>query len=668
MIVWEMKPWIAVLCMCLGLHTQTSHAQILTNTQAEAKQEQEGSQTGIQGLQISQFPGECSPDLMTYDVSLVISGGSGNYSVDAAGYVVVDESESFLIENIPVWASNVTVYIEDLEEADSATEYIVIAPECECPDIPTPIVEDVEYCQGDQIPMLSVLTPTSLGFTYQWFADWSGPQIASGDSFQPPAPGHYILYQVEDDNGCMSMHAEVSVTEIPALQITQTAIECANDLTTYSTTLEISGGSGDYAVLGTSSSVVSTGDSFLLPDIPVGEDIIVYVEDTNDSVCTTEFLIQSPNCDCPDIPMPLVSGVDYCEGDAIPELATSSPAGYTCLWYDEAGFLLAQGDAFQALSPGTFMAVLEEDVNGCNSAAVQVIISEIPFIQITQTSAICSEDLTTYTAEVTFTGGTGVSTIIDAGPFNVTDEGGDIFTLQGLPLQSSTPIVVTVYDLDCSSSIELFAPDCDCLDPGNCDDEDCSNGLEQWDADSCECVSGPAPVDPGCNDGDCDNGIEIWDGCECVIDPDPNDTVCDDGICSNGVETWNGCECETIPSIPGCTNSAAANYDPEANCNDGSCVMVANEPTDIRMPNAFSPNGDGINDLFRPLSSLDFVDADLLVFDRYGHKIFEGPCSEGWDGRSAGKAVATGQYQYIIHYSDKAGARKFKAGSLTLLR
>jgi len=130
-------------------------------------------------------------------------------------------------------------------------------------------------------------------------------------------------------------------------------------------------------------------------------------------------------------------------------------------------------------------------------------------------------------------------------------------------------------DANCDDSSCTFA----CPDPGTCDDGDCANGIETWDADNCECVAGTAPVDPGCDDGDCTNGVETWDGCECVAGTAP--TPCeDDGDCSNGFETWNAttCECDTEAPVLGCTNDTATNFDPAATCDDDSCDFACPDP------------------------------------------------------------------------------------------
>jgi len=62
------------------------------------------------------------------------------------------------------------------------------------------------------------------------------------------------------------------------------------------------------------------------------------------------------------------------------------------------------------------------------------------------------------------------------------------------------------------------------------------------------------------------------------------------------------------------------------------------------IPNAFTPDGDGINDLFAK-------GLDLTIINRWGQSLFEG--KDGWDGKHDGKLVAPGTYFYVIKLYDK---------------
>jgi gliding motility-associated-like protein len=69
----------------------------------------------------------------------------------------------------------------------------------------------------------------------------------------------------------------------------------------------------------------------------------------------------------------------------------------------------------------------------------------------------------------------------------------------------------------------------------------------------------------------------------------------------------------------------------------------------FELPNTFTPNGDGQNDLFRPFPTARFIaKVDFMVFNRWGGLVFEthAPSIE-WNGKNAnGDDVADGVYYY----------------------
>ena len=70
---------------------------------------------------------------------------------------------------------------------------------------------------------------------------------------------------------------------------------------------------------------------------------------------------------------------------------------------------------------------------------------------------------------------------------------------------------------------------------------------------------------------------------------------------------------------------------------------------DIFIPNAFSPNGDNLNDVFRPSGTVQLK--QMQIFNRWGELLYE---QEGsvleWDGSYEGERVMQGYYYYLIRY------------------
>lgn len=96
---------------------------------------------------------------------------------------------------------------------------------------------------------------------------------------------------------------------------------------------------------------------------------------------------------------------------------------------------------------------------------------------------------------------------------------------------------------------------------------------------------------------------------------------------------------------------------------------------DFFVPNAFSPNGDNINDFFNLISdrSVDRIES-LRIFDRWGNLQYEGRNiypngpSGAWNGESQGVKCLPGVYVYQIFFRDKANIQHRLAGDLTLIR
>jgi len=95
----------------------------------------------------------------------------------------------------------------------------------------------------------------------------------------------------------------------------------------------------------------------------------------------------------------------------------------------------------------------------------------------------------------------------------------------------------------------------------------------------------------------------------------------------------------------------------------------------VFLPNAFSPNGDGINDTFFPQEGGDVeIIHSLQIFDRWGEHLFSATelppnrADLGWDGRLNGKAAHAGVYAWIMEASFRDGARKTLRGTVTIVR
>src|SRR5690606_40220498 len=95
---------------------------------------------------------------------------------------------------------------------------------------------------------------------------------------------------------------------------------------------------------------------------------------------------------------------------------------------------------------------------------------------------------------------------------------------------------------------------------------------------------------------------------------------------------------------------------------------------DFLMPNAFSPNGDGINDIFGPVlyNKSGFIVSQFRIYNRWGNVVYTaaGKREVGWNGRygSSGKEAEPDVYHYLIEVRFVDGKKVMKKGDVTLIR
>ena len=89
-------------------------------------------------------------------------------------------------------------------------------------------------------------------------------------------------------------------------------------------------------------------------------------------------------------------------------------------------------------------------------------------------------------------------------------------------------------------------------------------------------------------------------------------------------------------------------------------ITVSISESKLDMPNAFSPNGDGINDIYKAKSGhQSLVEFHAYIFNRWGQKLYEWTDPDGgWDGKYNGKDVKQGVY-FVLVKAKGADGRKY---------
>jgi gliding motility-associated-like protein len=96
----------------------------------------------------------------------------------------------------------------------------------------------------------------------------------------------------------------------------------------------------------------------------------------------------------------------------------------------------------------------------------------------------------------------------------------------------------------------------------------------------------------------------------------------------------------------------------------------AEDEINIYIPNIFSPNGDGLNDVFRPeLGEGSYTLERLQIFDRWGSRVYDCKGSDcAWRGNVRGSSASKGVYVFEMQFRIEDGRLLIKNGDVTLVR
>jgi gliding motility-associated-like protein len=106
------------------------------------------------------------------------------------------------------------------------------------------------------------------------------------------------------------------------------------------------------------------------------------------------------------------------------------------------------------------------------------------------------------------------------------------------------------------------------------------------------------------------------------------------------------------------TNSCGSTSD-SILINEEVCEII------LEVPNLFTPNNDGVNDLFVPIISKGMVSMNTIIFNRWGSKVFETKnLMIEWNGQD----VSDGTYFWIVYYTDVVGVKDILRGYVTIFK
>lgn len=381
------------------------------------------------------------------------------------------------------------------------------------------------------------------------------------------------------------------------------------------------------------------------------------------------------------------------------EIIAESDNGGIVYSLDNENFQTA--NIFSELVPGNYTVYLEDD-GGCVGNEDVIVFSAFATIDNTEiTPSSCGNN----NGSITVTGSTGSGAIgyaINGGniqqgnTFNNLAPGEYEILVSDLA-DCSSSILLTVVEAEIESLISLNINDTTCGEDngvvevlGTFGSSNLSYSLNGEEAQTSNIFSALAPADYQVQ-------IQDTEGCEVTLPfsilssevLEADDTQVTEASCgqANGVAqlfantegVFFSLDNENFTDNNTFTNLLAGDYTAYYRI-DGGCTISQNfqipeseVSCEVYVPTAFSPNNDGINDIFKAYSETEVMLTKMQIFGRWGELIFSEEnlstqdLSAGWKGDFRGKEVENGVYVYVISYL-KGTETVLLKGEVNLLR
>ncbi len=468
-----------------------------------------------------------------------------------------------------------------------------------------------QFCAGD-----SVVLSASGGNAYTWLLDGQPILGATGNTIVATATGNYQVIAVSVD-GCTDTTAAIAVLADPSpiatISPAGALVTCVGDSAVFYAT-----GGGSYQWL---------YDGNLLPDTTpyyhagLQGDYTVIV--TNSAGCSDTSVTYAFTYFAPIVTtVSAVGNVYICPGDSV-VLQASGPGAVAWQWAQNDTLIPgANATMFTATEPGAYTAI-STDVHGCEYASALVLvypgqdpdaglvlIGDVPACngEVLQLIASGGNSYQWLRDGVVITGLTDsmifVSQSGDYQAVAMTSCGSDTSDVVAVQY-GNNPVAGLQYDNYPQSLVQFR-------------DQSISAAQWLWDfGDGSAPSSAQNPLHQYPNPGEYPVTLIVWDAFGCA------DTI--------------------------------------------SLLAIVTDP-DFFIPNVFSPNSDGVNDVaqtnFRKLNDFAFS-----IYDRWGHKIWETSTQDvWWDGKVGGKAAPEGVYYYYLKGVLPQDREAEQRGPLTLVR
>jgi len=586
-------------------------------------------------------------------------------------------------------AGSYAVQVADNLDCTATTNTVIIVN-------PAEVVAQASPTQRITCNQNATITVTGNNGILPYTYSSDGTNYGTSNVFTNLIAGNYQFY-IRDANGCVSPVSNgITVEPLTPLVATQNLanafVNCSGAADA-SLTITASGALGNYTYTLrdlTGNVIAGPQTSNFFNNLGAGS----YITTVSSLDC--DFVLPSFDITTPDAIVAAVNKTDItCFGENDGSITINATGGTGDFIYSLDQVRYDTNNILTNLSPGVY-SIYVQDANGCFEV-LSITINEPD--ELVGTSTIRSQEICagdgTNSFEVTILGGTGPFTL-STDNINFITTSSRNYVFQDLLGDAAYPVFIT----DANGCTKIVPPtdfDAPILIEANYTViYDCDGGNTLTITDFPENLlddllfslnGGASQLEPVfVNVPQGTHVVEIMDainGCSFIRD---NIIVNAPNILTNlniieiGLNlyqiTWDG----GTPSFETTANdmpinpaafviSASSSYTIVVTDSQGCAlsITVPLEFIDIAIPNFFTPNGDGGNDLWRPDNIELFSDSIITIFDRYGRLLDRKRGTDsGWDGVYQSKQLPSGDYWYIIELRDER-QRVFK-GHFTLYR
>jgi gliding motility-associated-like protein len=107
------------------------------------------------------------------------------------------------------------------------------------------------------------------------------------------------------------------------------------------------------------------------------------------------------------------------------------------------------------------------------------------------------------------------------------------------------------------------------------------------------------------------------------------------------------------------------------NCSatDSIWVKPSNNCIPFAIPSGFTPNNDGLNDVFKPIINMPVFQYSFKIYNRWGQTVFQtNDPVKGWNGRFGGIDQDPAIFIYVVSFFDLYNKKRFEKGTFVLVR